>query len=204
MGAARIAQDCSGVLLLCFPSAPVTAMAQTTDQAQKSAVHLPPQLAAALGDHASSVAELCFAAPGTPWTSRLLDDLLADLRHENAMIAECEANGACVRAFIHLRLSKGARKQPSKETLEAYVHGKRSTDQIPMYGWCVFSAPSQPVERAGLRRQMEWCQQTANGILRRGFCDRCYDNDPPAKRLRVGGTQDCGCCLFSRSLRPGV
>ena len=175
-------------------------MAQTTDQAQKSAVHLPPQLAAALGDHASSVAELCFAAPGTPWTSRLLDDLLADLRRENMMIAECVANGTCVRAFIQLQSSKGSRKQPSKQTLEAYVHGKRSTDQIPMYRWCVFSAPSQPVDRAGLRRQMEWCQQTANGILRRGFCDRCYDNDPPAKRLRVGGTQGCGRCFFSRCL----
>ena len=178
-------------------------MARTTDQAQ-SAVHLPPQLATVLGAHAPSVAELCFAAPGTPWTSQLLDDLLADLRSNSAVLAECVANGICVRADVHLCSYNAGRKQPIKHVLEAHVYAKRSTDEIPLCQWRFFSAPSQPVDRAGLRKQMEWCQQTAGGVFRRGFCDRCYDNNPPAKRLKVGGTQECGYCLFSRCLQPAV
>ena len=178
-------------------------MARTTDQAQ-SAVHLPPQLATVLGAHAPSVAELCFAAPGTPWTSQLLDDLLADLRREHAMIADCVGNGSCVRAYIQMSSHKAGRRQPIKHLLEAQVLAKRSTDEIPIYRWRVFPAPSQPVDRAGLRRQMEWCQQTASGVFRRGFCDRCYDKNPPAKRLKVTGTQECHYCLPSRCMQPAV
>ena len=67
----------------------------SADQPQP-AVHLPPQLAAALGDQASSVAELCFLAPGTPYSTQLLDDMLADL--DGSLTAECEAGGTRVRA----------------------------------------------------------------------------------------------------------
>ena len=119
-------------------------MAHTTDQAQ-GAVHLPPQLASMLGPHAASVAELCFAAPGTPWTSQLLDDLLADLLCEHAIIAECVGNGTCVRAYIQMSSHKAGRKQPIKHLLEAQILAKRSTDEIPIYRWRVFPAPSQPV-----------------------------------------------------------
>ena len=45
--------------------------------ADQPAAHLPPQLAAALGDQASSVAELCFLAPGTPYSAQLLEHACA-------------------------------------------------------------------------------------------------------------------------------
>ena len=183
-----------------------TAMAHTTDQAQSAAAYLPPQLATVLGHHAASVAELCFMAPGTPWTTQLLDDLLADLRssRNSALLAECVANGICVRADIQLYSYSAGRKQPTKYELVAHVYAKRGTDEIPLDQWRFFSSSSQPVDRAGLRKQIEWCQQTASTIFRRGFCDRCYDKTPPAKRLKVTGTQECHYCLLSRCLQYAV
>ena len=183
---------------------PVTAMARTTDQAQSAAAYLPPQLAVALGDHASSVAELCFIAPGTPWTTQLLDELLADLRSSSVLLAECVANGICVRADIQLSSYRAGRKQPTKYELDAHVYAKRGTDEIPLHQWRFFSTSSQPADRAGLRKHIEWCQQTASGVFRRGFCDRCYDKITPARRLKVTGTQDCHYGLLSRCMQPAV
>ena len=56
-------------------------------------------------------------------------------------------------------------------------------------------------EAGGLRAQLEWCRRTTSDFLRRGFCDACYERDPPAKRLRVGGSQECAQCVFSRCLQ---
>ena len=173
-----------------------------SSQQLPTATHLPPQLANVLGDAASTVAELCFMAPGVPWSARLLDDLLTDFRHGNAMTATCDSAGACICAVIAQRSLRVTRKQPGGNMLVAYLHAKRSNDQRPLMYSRVYYAPDQSFDRAGLRKQIEWCQRTANDILRRGFCDHCYDSEPPAKRLRVSGTQCCGRCLFERCLHP--
>ena len=180
-------------------------MASSRSQApptQSAAAHLPPQLAEALGDQASSVAELCFVAPGTPWSTQLLDDMLADFHHGGAMTATCDSGGTCIRAAIFLRTLKVTRKRPRSDNLVTYIQAKRSADPDPIVYARVRYAPEQPFDRAGLRKQIEWCQQTASHILRRGYCDHCYDGEPPAKRLRVSGTQACGQCLFARCLQP--
>ena len=179
-------------------SASAAASAAASASASASAVHLPPQLAAALGDQASSVAELCFLAPGTPYSAQLLDDMLADIG--GGLTAQCEARGTLVRARISRYCLGGTRKRPSREMLTAHVHGKRATD--PAWPGAFRSTPDQPADRAGLRAQLEWCRRASSDFLRRGFCDACYDLDPPAKRLRVGGSRECARCVFSRCLQP--
>ena len=192
-------------LLNCCPAvaslpSPVK-MAHSTEQLSTEA-HLPPQLANALGDAASSVvAEMCFMAPGTPWSAQLQDDLLADLCH-GEMVATCDSGGTCIRAAIFGRTVKATRKQPRRDELVAYIQSKRSSDPVQVAYMSLDYAPEQPFDRAGLRKQIEWCQQKAHDILRRGYCDRCYDGKPRAKRLRVSGTQVCRHCLFERCLQP--
>ena len=173
-------------------------MAHSTEQLP-SAAHLPPQLANALGDAASNVAELCFMAPGIPWSAQMLDDMLADFHRGGEMTTGCISGDFCIRAAIIL---KTTRKRPCGESLVAYIQAKRSSDPQPIVHAKVYDAAGQPFDRAGLRKQIEWCQQTANDILRRGYCGRCYHGEPPAKRLRVSGTQACGRCLFARCLQP--
>ena len=167
----------------------------------RPAVHLPPQLAAALGDQASSVAELCFLAPGVPYSAQLLDDMLADISSDG-LVAECEAGGTRVCATVHRYEIDGTRTRPGKVGLTARVQGKRAADPTPIVREPCRSSPDQPADRAGLRAQLEWCRRASSDFIRRGFCDACYDLDPPAKRLRVGGSRECAQCVFSRSLQP--
>eukprot|EP00973_Karenia_brevis_P077841 10817118-Karenia_brevis.AAC.1 len=94
------------------------------------------RLADALGDQASNMAELCFMAPGIPWSGQLLDDFLADFRFDSFIdgssaaalcVAECEA-----RACISLMTRHGIRKRPDREALVAHLHAKRSSDPLPI------------------------------------------------------------------------
>ena len=72
-----------------------------------------------------------------------------------------------------------------------------------------YDAPEhQPADCAGLRKQMEWCQQMANNVRRRGYGGPCYGGNEtadatqsPAKRLKAGRTQMCSECLFNRCLQ---
>ena len=86
----------------------------------------------------------------------------------------------------------------------AYCHAKRSNDQRPLSYSKVYSAVDQSFDRAGLRKQIQWCQQMANNIFRRGYCDKCYDSEPPAKRLRVSGTQVCGAACLNNACSLAV
>ena len=165
---------------------------------QSAAAHLPPQLAKALGDQASRVAELCFVAPGIPWSAQLLDDMLIDLQSNSPHVeAECEARGVRVRACI--TLMRG-RKRSEKASLAAYLLGKRTDDSTSMALATIYRAEGQPLDRAGLRKQIEWCREVANHITRRGYCERCY-GERPTKRLRLSGTQVCCQCLLERCIR---
>ena len=185
---------------------PAEAVAQTSPPptATEAAVQLPPQLAAALGDNAARVADMCFLAPGVPWSNQLLDDMLADLRAGRFGITDCDRNGTSIRVAITLQIVMETRRRARKETLKAHIsvfeEGEAWRDARYTF-W--ESAPETPSDRAGLRKQIEWCQATANNIFRRGFCNLCSEGNAeqrPAKRLRVSGTQMCSKCLFKRSL----
>ena len=186
---------------------PAEAVAQTSPPpiATEAAVQLPPQLAAALGDNAARVADMCFLAPGVPWSNQLLDDMLADLRAGRFGLTDCDRNGTSIRVGISLQIVMETRRRPRQETLKAHISVFHPLDRGVRNAAYTFweSAPETPSDRAGLRKQIEWCQQTADNIFRRGFCNLCSEGNAeqrPAKRLRVSGTQMCSKCLFKRSL----
>ena len=178
----------------------------------EAAAPLPPQLADVLSDNASNVAEMCFLAPGIPWSNQLLDDTLDDVldaqqrQDDNRLVAECIRGGTHVRAAIVCVATVAHRYQPGKMLLEASVYAKSETDPYDIvHNGVQHEAPPQPADRAGLRKQIEWCQQKTNNIFRRGFCAPCYDPEGnveqrPRKRLRVGGAQMCSQCMFKRCL----
>ena len=186
---------------------PAEAVAQTSPPptATEAAVQLPPQLAAALGANAAMVADMCFLAPGVPWSNQLLDDMLVDLRAGRFGLTDCDRHGTSLRVGITLQIVMETRRRPRQETLKAHISVFHPLDRGVRNAAYTFweSAPETPSDRAGLRKQIEWCQQTANNIFRRGLCNLCYERNAeqrPAKRLRVGGTQMCSDCLFKRSL----
>ena len=85
-----------------------------------AAVPLPPQLATALGGHASNVADMCFLAPGDPWSGELLNAMLADLRYSRELIAisnrgarESECISLCVPRW---KIAGAREKRPRRQT----------------------------------------------------------------------------------------
>ena len=177
------------------------AVAQTSPPptATEAAVQLPPQLAAALGDNAARVADMCFLAPGVPWSNQLLDDILADLRYSGSITFLSERGGVVARVMLMAQVQLATRRRPRTETLLATIYTRRSTDaaaQMSLYR----DLPDQSFNRAGLRKMIEWCQENVNNVHRRGFCNPCLDGQRPAKRLRVSGSQVCSTCLLGQSM----
>ena len=180
---------------------PAEAVAQTSPPptATEAAVQLPPQLAAALGDNAARVADMCFLAPGVPWSNQLLDDILADLRYSGSITFLSERGGVVARVMLMAQVQLATRRRPRTETLLATIYTRRSADaaaQMSLYR----DLPDQSFNRAGLRKMIEWCQENVNNVHRRGFCNPCLDGQRPAKRLRVSGSQVCSTCLLGQSM----
>ena len=104
--------------------------------AVEAAVQLPPQLAAALGDNASNVAEMCFLAPGIPWSNQLLDDMMADIRNGQIGRIDCDRNGTMVRVELILQIMMETRRRPRRDTLSANIFVMRSSDRgVPDADW---------------------------------------------------------------------
>ena len=166
---------------------------------EAAAQSLPPQLAAALGDNAARVADMCFLAPGVPWSNQLLDDMLADVRQCGTIDFTNGRNGVIIRVVIRGQVQHATRRRPRTENLEASIYARRRTDPVIQMSSYKDSS-DQPFTRAGLRKTIEWCQENANNVFRRGFCDPCLDGQRPAKRLRVSGSQVCSSCLLGQSI----
>ena len=131
--------------------------------------------------------------------SQLIDDVLADLRYNGDLTSKSERGGTVARVMLLAQVQVATRRRPMTETLHPSTYTRRSTDaaaQMSLYR----DAPDQPFNRAGLRKMIEWCQETANNVFRRGFCDPCLDGRRPAKRLRVSGSQVCSSCLLGQSI----
>ena len=180
---------------------PAEAVAQTSPPptATEAAVQLPPQLAAALGDNAARVADMCFLAPGVPWSNQLLDDMLADVRQCGTIEFTNGRNGVIIKVTLLGQVLSATRRRPLKENLRATIYTRRRSDPPVQMSYYKDSS-DQPFTRAGLRKTIEWCQENANNVFRRGFCDPCLDGRRPAKRLRVSGSQVCSSCLLGQSI----
>ena len=164
---------------------------------------IPPQLACKLSDHAAAVQDFCNLAQGIPWTNQMLDDMLETL----AIKPYWQVYSDMLPPMDGIVANFDIKEEKIGKTVK-----KNIVVQVGCF--CGVSIAGTPAiykgdgvfekrfafDRQGLKQAIEFAQEKAQNIKRRGLCETCLKRERPAKRLRVGDTGLCTTCLLHKAV----
>ena len=155
---------------------------------------IPPQLARAIPEDAAAVVqEFCMMAPGIPWSSQILDDLLST--SGNSIIGSRIEFTPPVGGLTKIDADIVLTERSKKKKIIAFVNYHCGNDNYPNKIEKVFE-----FDRDGMKAAICFLQETVQNVKRRGLCETCLEGKPATKRLRVGDTGFCSWCLLAKAV----
>ena len=166
--------------------------------------NIPPQLEQELPETAAAaLSQFCEMAPGIPWSNQILDDMLETLKSNSYSIPSKLALSPPVDGITKIEanlIRAGQRvKKEWKAEVRAMVHYYCGRQNQHGYEHSGSFEKTFPMDRTGLKKAIEFLQETVQNVKRRGLCETCLASDPPRKRLRVGAAGLCTTCLVTKA-----
>ena len=164
--------------------------------------NLPPQLERTVPEPAAaSIGKFSEMAPGIPWSNQTLDDMLETLRrsHINTKVVLSPPLTGITRIESDL-FTQRTKKEWKSEIFAVvdYYCGRGSSPGYPEHP--AHLNKTFPMDRTGLKQAIEYLQSNVQNVKRRGLCETCLAEEPPMKRLRVGGNAFCSKCVLQKAV----
>ena len=154
---------------------------------------IPPQLACMIPDAAGAlVQEFCLMVSGINWSSQIVDDMLSTLGNSiiGSRIEFTPPVGGLTKIDADL-VTEGSKKKKIKAIVYYYCGNHNYPNKIEK----VFE-----FDRDGMKAAICFLQETVQNVKRRGLRETCLEGKPATKRLRVGDTGFCSCCLLAKAV----